>query len=69
MGLFEKLLLELLQSFINAVNDILLSTADDLGDDIIQFREVWQQVMTTATMRKDVQDRIDDLSAFLDEQT
>jgi site-specific DNA recombinase len=25
--------------------------------------------MTTAAMRKDVQDRIEDLSAFLDEQT
>ena len=42
---------------------------DEIGDAIIQLREDRQQVMTTAAMRKDVKDRIDDLSAFLDEQT
>ena len=42
---------------------------DEIGEAIIQLRENRQQVMTTATMRKDVKDRIDDLSTFLDEQT
>jgi site-specific DNA recombinase len=42
---------------------------DEIGDVIIQLREDRQQVMTTAAMRKDVKDRIDALSAFLDEQT
>ena len=42
---------------------------DEIGEAIIQLRENRQQVMTTAAMRKDVKDRIDDLSTFLDEQT
>lgn len=42
---------------------------DEIGDAIMQLREERQQVMTTAAMRKDVQDRIEDLSAFLDEQS
>ena len=42
---------------------------DEIGEAIIQLREDRHQVMTTAAMRKDVKDRIDDLSAFLDEQT
>ena len=36
---------------------------------LIPLRENRQQVMTTAVMRKDVKDRIDDLSTFLDGQT
>ena len=42
---------------------------DEIGEAIIQLRENRQQVMTTAAMRKDVKDRIDDLSTFLDGQT
>lgn len=42
---------------------------DEIGDAIMQLREERQQVMTTAAMRKDVQDRIEDLSTFLNEQT
>jgi DNA invertase Pin-like site-specific DNA recombinase len=42
---------------------------DEIGDAIMKLREERQQIMTTAAMRKDVQDRIDDLSVFLDEQT
>ena len=42
---------------------------DEIGDAIMKLREERQQIMTTAAMRKDVKDRIDDLSAFLDEQT
>lgn len=42
---------------------------DEIGDAIMHLREERQQVMTTEAMRKDVQDRVEDLSAFLDEQT
>ena len=42
---------------------------DKIGEAIIQLRENRQQVMTTAAMRKDVKDRIDDPSTFLDGQT
>lgn len=42
---------------------------DVIGNEIIQLREDRQQVMTRAAMRKDVQDRIEDLSRFLDQQT
>jgi hypothetical protein len=35
----------------------------------MKLREERQQVMTNAAMRKDVNDRIADLSNFLDEQT
>ena len=42
---------------------------DEISEAIIQLREDWQQVMTTAAMRKDVKGRIDDLPTFLDGQT
>lgn len=45
------------------------SKIDEIGDAIMQLREDKQQVMTEAAMRKDVQDRINDLSSFLNEQT
>lgn len=45
------------------------SKIDEIGDAIMQLREDRQQVMTEAAMRKDVQDRINDLSSFLNEQT
>lgn len=37
MGLFEKLLLEVFQSFVNAVSGILLSTAYDFGDVLLEL--------------------------------
>lgn len=45
------------------------SKIDEIGDAIMQLREDRQQVMTEAAMRKDVQNRINDLSSFLNEQT
>lgn len=42
---------------------------DAIGNAIIDFREERQQVMTEAAMKKDIRDRIEDLSDFLDEQT
>ena len=41
----------------------------EIGEAIMKFREERQQVMTDAAMHKDVTDRIEDLSNFLDEQT
>lgn len=41
----------------------------EIGEAIMKLREERQQVMTNAAMRKDVKDRIADLSNFLDEQT
>ena len=45
------------------------SKISELGEAIMKLREERQQVMTDAAMRKDVKDRIEDLSNFLDEQT
>ena len=41
----------------------------EVGEAIMKLREERQQVMTDAAMHKDVTDRIEDLSNFLDEQT
>ena len=41
----------------------------EIGETIMKLREERQQVMTDAAMHKDVMDRIEDLSNFLDEQT
>lgn len=41
----------------------------EIGEAILKLREERQQVMTDAAMHKDVTDRIEDLSNFLDEQT
>ena len=41
----------------------------EIGEAIMKLREERQQVMTDAAMRKDVKDRIEDLSNFLDEHT
>lgn len=41
----------------------------EIGEAIMKLREERQQVMTDAAMHKDVTDRIEDLSNFLDEQT
>ena len=35
----------------------------------MKLREERQNILTEAAMRKDVKDRIEDLSSFLDEQT
>ena len=42
---------------------------DEIGDAIMKLREERQNILTEAAMRKDVQDRINDLSSFLNEQT
>lgn len=44
------------------------SKIDKIGDEIVTLREKRQAILTEAAMRKDVQDRIEDLSSFLDEQ-
>lgn len=41
---------------------------DEIGDAIMALREKRQTILTEAAMRKDVQDRIEDLASFLDEQ-
>ena len=41
---------------------------DEIGDAIMTLREKRQTILTEAAMRKDVQDRIEDLASFLDEQ-
>ena len=42
---------------------------DEIGDVIMKLREERQNILTEAAMRKDVKDRIEDLSSFLGEQT
>lgn len=44
------------------------SKIDEIGDAIMTLREKRQTILTEAAMRKDVQDRIEDLASFLDEQ-
>ena len=44
------------------------SKIDKIGDEIVTLREKRQAILTEAAMRKDVQDRIEDLATFLDEQ-
>ncbi len=44
------------------------SRIDEIGDAIMTLREKRQTILTEAAMRKDVQDRIEDLASFLDEQ-
>ena len=44
------------------------SRIDEIGDTIMTLREKRQTILTEAAMRKDVQDRIEDLASFLDEQ-
>lgn len=44
------------------------SKIDEIGDVIMTLREKRQTILTEAAMRKDIQDRIEDLVSFLDEQ-
>lgn len=44
------------------------SKIDEIGDEIMTLREERQSILTEAAMRKDVQDRIEDLASFLDDQ-
>lgn len=44
------------------------SKIDEIGEEIMTLREKRQAILTEAAMRKDVQDRIEDLASFLDEQ-
>lgn len=44
------------------------SKIDEIGDVIMTLREKRQTILTEAAMRKDIQDRIEDLASFLDEQ-
>lgn len=44
------------------------SKIDEIGDAIMTLREKRQAILTEAAMKKDVQDRIEDLASFLDEQ-
>jgi len=41
---------------------------NNVGDEIIRLREERQQVMTEAALRQETKERLDDLTAFLDEQ-
>ena len=42
---------------------------DEIGDAIISLREERQNILTEATLKHDLQERIEDLISFLDEQT
>lgn len=42
---------------------------DGIGDEIMRLREERQSILTEAALKHDLQDRIKDLIAFLDEQT
>lgn len=44
------------------------SRIDEIGDAIMTLREKRQAILTEAAMRKDIQDRIEDLASFLNEQ-
>lgn len=44
------------------------SKIDEIGDVIMTLREKRQTILTEAAIRKDIQDRIEDLTSFLDEQ-
>ena len=41
---------------------------DEIAEAIMTLRETRQSILTEAAMKKDVQDRIEDLATFLDEQ-
>ena len=42
---------------------------DEIGDAIISLREEHQNILTEAALKHDLQERIEDLISFLDEQT
>ena len=42
---------------------------DEIGDAIISFRQERQDILTKAAKNTELQERIDDLAAFMDEQT
>lgn len=42
---------------------------DEIGDAIISLREEGQNILTEAALKHDLQERIEDLISFLDEQT
>lgn len=42
---------------------------DSIGDEIINLREEHQNLMTTAAKQQELQERLEDLDNFLDEQT
>lgn len=41
---------------------------DEIGDAIMTLREKRQDILTEAAMRKDIQDRVEDLASFLNDQ-
>ena len=45
------------------------SLIEEIGDAIINLREERQSILTEATLKHDLQERMEDLIAFLDEQT
>ena len=42
---------------------------DEIGDAIISLREERQNILTEAALKHDLQERMEDLISFLDEQT
>lgn len=42
---------------------------DQIGDAIIKLREERQSILTEAALKHDLQERMEDLAAFLDKQT
>jgi len=45
------------------------SLIEDIGDAIINLREERQSILTEAALKHDLQERMEDLISFLDEQT
>lgn len=42
---------------------------DEIGDEIMNLRDERQRILTDAALKHELQDRIEDLAAFLKEQT
>ena len=42
---------------------------DSIGSEIVDLREEHQELMTTAAKQQELQERLEDLDNFLDEQT
>ncbi|MDE5778309.1 MAG: DNA recombinase [Lachnospiraceae bacterium] len=42
---------------------------DEIGDEIMNLRDERQRILTDAALKHELQDRIEDLAAFFDEQT
>lgn len=63
----DKAIREKQTELLEAGND--QNLIDEIGDAIMNLREDRQSILTEVALKHDLQDRIEDLIAFLDEQT